>query len=67
MATAVLDQDLRPSEEYDQFTSPIWAFNPPNLNDFLDVVLPFDDAILEAMTSTKWPWHDMHHRSYFIP
>ena len=39
MVTAMLDQDLHPSEE-DQFTSPIRAFNPPNLNDLMDVLLP---------------------------
>jgi hypothetical protein len=33
----------------------------------LDLVLPLDEAIIEAMTSPKKPWDDLHHRSYFLP
>ena len=39
MVTIVLDHDLCPCED-DQFTSPIRAFNPPNLNDLMDVLFP---------------------------
>jgi hypothetical protein len=33
----------------------------------LDLVLPSDEAIIEAMTSPDKPWDDLHHRSYFLP
>jgi hypothetical protein len=31
------------------------------------LVLPSDEAILEALTSPNRPWDDLHHRSYFLP
>jgi len=54
------DQDPSIPEEYDQFTSPTWAFNYPTTTDLLDMVLPSDEAILEAITCTERPW------AYFI-
>jgi hypothetical protein len=30
------------------------------------LVLPFDEAILEALTGPDRPWDDLHHRSYFL-
>jgi hypothetical protein len=33
----------------------------------LDLVLPSDEAVIEAMTSLDKPWEDIHHRSYFLP
>jgi hypothetical protein len=35
--------------------------------DSLDLVLPSDEAVIEAMTSPYKPWEDLHHRSYFLP
>jgi hypothetical protein len=35
--------------------------------DSLDLVLPSDEAIIEAMTGPDKPWDDLHHRSYFPP
>jgi hypothetical protein len=32
----------------------------------LDLVLPSDEEIIEAMTSPDKPWDDLHHRSYFL-
>ena len=26
-----------------------------------------DEEILEALTTLKYPWDDMHHRSFFLP
>jgi hypothetical protein len=31
------------------------------------MVLPSDEAILEAMMGPERPWDDLHHRSYFLP
>jgi hypothetical protein len=33
----------------------------------LDLVFPFDEVILEAMTGPDRPWDDLHHKSYFLP
>jgi hypothetical protein len=46
---------------------PIWAQGSLADTDSLDVVLPSDEAIIEAMTSLERPWDDLHHRSYFLP
>jgi hypothetical protein len=35
--------------------------------DSLDLVLPSDKAIIEAMTIPDRPLDDLHHRSYFLP
>ena len=35
--------------------------------DCLDMVLPSDEAILEAMSGRGKICEDLHHRSYFIP
>ena len=52
--------------EYDQFTSPIWTTIPPNSHDLVDVELPSDEVILEAMTMDLRPWEDMNHRLFFL-
>ncbi len=44
----------------------VWLLDSPTFKDSLDLVLPFDEAILEAMTKSKRPWEDMHHHSYFL-
>jgi hypothetical protein len=54
-------------KEEDQFPEPIWAHNSSTSLDFLDIIFPYDEAIIEAMTGPKQPWEDMHHRSYFLP
>jgi hypothetical protein len=46
---------------------PIWAQGSlANINS-LDLVIPSDEAVIEAMTSPDKPWEDLHHRSYFLP
>lgn len=67
MASADLEQNLIFWEEYDPFTSPTWTASPPPSGDFLDTVMPFDEAILEAMVGFDRPWEDMHHRSSSLP
>jgi hypothetical protein len=46
---------------------PIWAQGSLTDTDSLDLVLPSDEAIIEAITSPDRPWDDLHHRSYFLP
>jgi hypothetical protein len=40
-------------KEEDQFPEPIWALNSSNSLDFLDIVFPSDEAIIEAMTGPE--------------
>jgi hypothetical protein len=52
---ATIDSDLTSSwmEEDDQFPEPIWAHNSSTSLDFLDIVFPSDEAIIEAMTRAR--------------
>jgi hypothetical protein len=45
---------------------PIWAQSSLVDTDSLDLVLPSDEAIIEAMTSLDRPCDVLHHRSYFL-
>jgi hypothetical protein len=56
-----------PAQELDRLLEPIWAQGSLANIDSLDLVLPSDEAVIEAMTSPDKPWEDLHHRSYFIP
>jgi hypothetical protein len=56
-----------PAPELDLLFEPIWAQNSLVDTDSLDLVLPSDEAIIEAMTGLDKPWEDLHHRSYFLP
>jgi hypothetical protein len=59
--------DPIPAPELDPPFEPIWAQNSLVDTDSLDLVLPSDEAIIEAMTGPDKPWEDLHHRSYFLP
>jgi hypothetical protein len=59
--------DLIPAQELDPLLEPIWAQGALATTDSLDLVLPSDEAVIEAMTSLDKPWEDLHHRSYFLP
>ena len=52
-----------PKESY----LPTWAENSLHSRDFLDMVLPSDEAILEAMCRRDNICEYLHHRSYFLP
>jgi hypothetical protein len=52
--------------EYDQFSSPIWAFNPPSSHEFLDVEFTLDEPILKAITMDDRTSEDMHNRFLFL-
>jgi hypothetical protein len=59
--------DPTPAQELDPLLEPIWAQGSLSTTDSLDLVLPSDDAVIEAMTSPNKPCEDIHHRSYFLP
>jgi hypothetical protein len=59
--------DLTPAQALDPPLEPIWAQGSLATTDSLDLVLPFDEAMIKAMTSPDKPWEDLHHRSYFLP
>jgi hypothetical protein len=59
--------DPIPAPELDPLLEPIWAQDSLVNTDSLDLVLPSDEAIIEAMTGPDKPWEDLHHRSYFLP
>jgi hypothetical protein len=50
----------------DPLLEPIWAQDSLANTDSLDLVLPSDKDVIEAMTSSDKPWEDLHHRSYFL-
>jgi hypothetical protein len=56
-----------PTQELDPLLEPIWAQSSLANVDSLDLVLPSDEAVIEAMTSSNKPWEDIHHISYFLP
>jgi hypothetical protein len=61
------DPDPTPAQELDPVLEPIWAQYSPTTTDFLDLVFPFDEAIINALTGLDRLWDDLHHRSYFLP
>jgi hypothetical protein len=56
-----------PAQESNPLLEPIWAQGSLATTDSLDLVLPSDKSVIEAMTSLDRPWEDLHHRSYFLP
>jgi hypothetical protein len=64
---ASANPDPTPTQELDPPLEPIWAQGSLPNTDSLDLVLPSDEAVVEAMTSLDKPWEDLHHRSYFLP
>jgi hypothetical protein len=64
---ASTNPDPTPTQELDPLLEPIWAQGSLSNVDLLDLVLPYDEAVIEAMTSPNKPWEDLHHRSYFLP
>jgi hypothetical protein len=63
---ASADTDLTSAQELDPLLEPIWAQGSLANTDSLDLVLPYDEAVIEAMTSLDKPWEDLHHGSYFL-
>jgi hypothetical protein len=63
---ASANTDPTPAQELDSLLELIWAQGSLANTDSLDLVLPSDEAVIEAMTSLDKPWEDLHHRSYFL-
>jgi hypothetical protein len=63
---ASTDPDLTPAQELDTVLELAWAQHSLSTTDSLDLVLPSDEAILQALTGPERPWDDLHHRSYFL-
>jgi hypothetical protein len=59
--------DPTPAQELDPLLEPIWAQGSLATTDLLDLVLPSDKVVIEAMTSPDKPWEDLNHGSYFLP
>ena len=51
------------SKELEEAYLPAWVENSLHVDDFLDMVLPSDEAILEAMCGYDKTCEDLHHRS----
>jgi hypothetical protein len=63
-ASAYLDPTS--PQELDLVFKPTWAQGLLATTDSLELVLPSNEAILEALTSPNKPWDDLHHISYFL-
>ena len=64
---ASADPDPTLAQELDLGLEPIWAEGSLADTDSLDLVLPSEKVIIEAMNSLDRPQDDLHHRSYFLP
>jgi hypothetical protein len=60
------DPDPTPAQKLDPVLEPIWAQYFLSSTNYLYLVLPSDEEILEALTGPDRPWDDLHHRSYFL-
>jgi hypothetical protein len=63
---ASINPNPTPTLELDPVLEPIWAQDSLATTDSLDLFLPYDEVILEALTGSDTPWDDIHHRSYFL-
>ena len=54
-------------EELDGDVALAWTLDSTSALDCLDIVLPSEEEILEAMMGVDQPWEDLHHHSYFLP
>ena len=54
-------------EELEEAYMSAWVENSLHSRDYLDMVLPLNEAILEAMCRRDKICEDLHHRSYFLP
>jgi hypothetical protein len=62
-----VDLDPTPAQELDPVLEPIWDQDSLATTDSLELVLPYDKAIIEALTGLDRPWDDLHHKYYFLP
>ena len=55
------------TEEEDPYVLPAWAVQYSHAHDYLDMVFPSDEVIIEARLGVETPWEEFHHRSNFLP
>ena len=58
---------LTVSKDLEEVYFPAWAEHSLHSTDYLDMVLPSNEAILEAMSGHGNICEDLYHRSYFLP
>jgi hypothetical protein len=58
--------DPTPAQEFDPLLEPIWAQGSLASTNSLDLVFPYEEAIIETMTSPDKLWEYLHHISYFL-
>jgi hypothetical protein len=61
------DPDLTLAQELDLILKPIWAQGSLSNIDSLELLLPSNEVVLEALTGSNRPWDDLHHKYYFLP
>jgi hypothetical protein len=64
---ASVDPDPTSAPELDPVLEPIWAQDSIATKDYLELVFPSDEVIIEALTHPDRPWDDIHHIYYFLP
>jgi hypothetical protein len=60
-------QNLHRYMEYSHLVSPFMTLDLPCSRDLLDIELPSDEAILEALTMNYIPWEYLHNGLCFLP
>ena len=55
------------SEEPKEAYMPVWEVNLNYSYDFLDMVLSFDEDIIDSMIGPNKTCEYLHHKSYFLP
>ena len=43
-----------------------WAVQSSHAHDYLDMVFPSDEVIIEAMSGVEPPWEELHNISHFL-
>jgi hypothetical protein len=64
---ALTDPDPTLAQDLDPVLETIWAQGSLANTNYLYLVSPSDEEILEALTSLNKPWDHLHHISYFLP
>jgi hypothetical protein len=64
---ASTNPNLAPPQELDPILEYVWAQDSLTTYYPMELLFPYDEAILESMTRLDRHWDDLHHRSYFLP
>jgi hypothetical protein len=52
--------------DYGQFPSSLWAFNHSDMDVFVDINLPSDEALFKDMSTNCIPWEEMYGKCCFL-